>query len=167
MQTIFVTVHGDANLEGDERFFVTLSQPNGLTISDSQAVATILNDDGISPLFNLVPIFNQKIEPNVPLPDGYGIHQDTGGHVNLHNGEFTERATDLVIPGRGLDWEFTRSYRSGITFDGPMGQNWDFSDNRRLVAVNALNLTFSRLTFSAQRLAMWFGWTAWAAPIST
>jgi YD repeat-containing protein len=63
-----------------------------------------------------------------------GMAQDTGiGHVFLHNGEFVHRAVDLEISSRGFNWRLARVYRSGITFDGPLGHNWDFSHNRRLL----------------------------------
>lgn len=70
-------------------------------------------------------------EGGVTLP---GIAQDTGGgQVFLHSGEFVHRAVDLEISSRGFNWRMERVYRSGITFDGPLGRNWEFSHNRRLV----------------------------------
>lgn len=45
-RTISITVFGDRIVEGDETFFVNLSNAVGATISDSQGKATILNDDG-------------------------------------------------------------------------------------------------------------------------
>jgi YD repeat-containing protein len=63
-----------------------------------------------------------------------GIEQDTGkGTVNLHSGESYLHVTDLEIPGRGFNWKFERTYRSGIIFDGPLGSNWEFNYNRRLL----------------------------------
>ncbi len=72
--------------------------------------------------------------PDNPQAAGGAINsQDSGaGHAFLHTGESVQRAVDLVIPGRGLDWRFERSYRSGMNYDGPMGQGWDFNYNRRL-----------------------------------
>ena len=46
MKTITVQITGDALIEPDETFFVNLSSPSNATISDAQAVGTILNDDG-------------------------------------------------------------------------------------------------------------------------
>ena len=72
-----------------------------------------------------------ECEGGVPIP---GIMQDTGdGQVFLHNGEFVHRAVDMEIPSRGFNWRLERVFRSGITFDGPLGRNWEFSHNRRLV----------------------------------
>jgi RHS repeat-associated protein len=63
-----------------------------------------------------------------------GIGQDAaGGSVFLHNGEFIQHVVDLEIPGRGFNWRMERKYRSGIEFDGPLGHNWEFNYNRRLV----------------------------------
>ena len=62
-----------------------------------------------------------------------GNPQDTGqGSVFLHTGELTQHALDLSIPGRGFDWKFERRYRSGMQYDGPLGQGWDFNYNQRL-----------------------------------
>jgi RHS repeat-associated protein len=64
-----------------------------------------------------------------------GKAQDNGlGSVFLHTGELTQHAIDLEIPGRGFNWRFERRYRSGMNYDGPVGQGWDFNDNRRLAA---------------------------------
>ena len=43
--TVPVTVLGDRNVEADETFFVNLSSAQGVTLGDSQAVGTIVNDD--------------------------------------------------------------------------------------------------------------------------
>jgi RHS repeat-associated protein len=62
-----------------------------------------------------------------------GSAQDNGmGSVFLHTGEVVQHAVDLEIPGRGFNWRFERFYRSGMNYDGPMGQGWDFNYNRRL-----------------------------------
>jgi hypothetical protein len=45
-QTITVLVRGDKRKEANETFFVNLTGANNGTISDSQAVGTIVNDDG-------------------------------------------------------------------------------------------------------------------------
>jgi uncharacterized delta-60 repeat protein len=44
-QTITVQVNGDTALEADETFFVNLSNPNGVTLGQTQATGTISNDD--------------------------------------------------------------------------------------------------------------------------
>jgi serine protease len=42
-----VTTAGDTAIEANETFFVNLSNASGATITDSQGVGTILNDDGV------------------------------------------------------------------------------------------------------------------------
>lgn len=49
-KTIDVTVHGDAQYEADETFFVNLSTPTGATLFDGQGQATIQNDDPLPSL---------------------------------------------------------------------------------------------------------------------
>ena len=44
-QTISVTVNGDTTVEPDETFYVNLSSPTNATLSKSQGVGTIQNDD--------------------------------------------------------------------------------------------------------------------------
>ena len=44
-RTRSITINGDTMPEGNETFFANLSSPVGLTIADSQGVATILDDD--------------------------------------------------------------------------------------------------------------------------
>ncbi len=44
-QMVSVVVAGDTKIEGDERFAINLSAPTNATISDSRAVAVIVNDD--------------------------------------------------------------------------------------------------------------------------
>ena len=46
--TINVTINGDTTYEPDERFTVTLSNPQGMTISRATATVTITNDDASS-----------------------------------------------------------------------------------------------------------------------
>ncbi len=45
-QTISVTVLGDEDTEPDEQFFINLSGASNVTLSDSQGIGTIRNDDG-------------------------------------------------------------------------------------------------------------------------
>ncbi len=77
--------------------------------------------------------------------------KDLADPINLSTGGFQLGETDLVIPGRGLDFEIKRYYRSfgglqalsvsqqGINFDfvdefrdNPVGDHWDLNYNRRI-----------------------------------
>ena len=68
------------------------------------------------------------------------VGADAGDPIYLHSGELFLYEVDLRIPGRGFDWTFSRKYRSGITFNGPLGYNWEFNYNRRLVLVTDQNV---------------------------
>ena len=51
-----------------------------------------------------------------------GIEDDSAGMVYLDQGEFTISRTDLSVPSTGIDFEFTRTYRSGNDFDSFLGR---------------------------------------------
>ena len=72
--------------------------------------------------------------PGVPSGSAVGgsAQDNAMGNLLLHTGEFTQRAVDLAVPGRGFNWRFERAYRSGWSYAGPLGYNWDFNYNRRL-----------------------------------
>jgi hypothetical protein len=55
--TVNVTVNGDTNSEGNEYFVVNLSNPVGATITDGQAVGTIVNDDAAAASLYIDGIF--------------------------------------------------------------------------------------------------------------
>lgn len=48
-------------------------------------------------------------------------------NVYLHSGELHLREVDLVVPGRGLDFEWVRTYRSRLGSDTPQGHGWTSS----------------------------------------
>ena len=56
-----------------------------------------------------------------------------GDPVILSTGNFDLSETDLAIPGRGMDFEFTRSYRSGAATKGHLGSKWDHNWNQFIV----------------------------------
>ena len=74
--------------------------------------------------------------PQNALVDGYG--------VLVHSGEFVKSATDLSFPGVGLDFAFTRTYRSFSTYTDdaeswrlcPLGNKWDFNYNMRMKKID-------------------------------
>lgn len=51
--------------------------------------------------------------------------------------------TDLVIPGRGFDYQFVRSYSSQGDQHSPLGYNWDHNYNIRLTRPSADTLIMS------------------------
>jgi YD repeat-containing protein len=108
----------------------------------------IIDDDSVATVHG---IHNKQVWPN-SIDPGLNQLQVTGRGVKLHSDEFVRRDVDLRIPGRGFDWQFSRTYRSGITYNGPLGYNWDFEDNRRLIVVNAVNVNELRATFPTVKL---------------
>ncbi|MDO8526089.1 MAG: RHS repeat-associated core domain-containing protein, partial [Deltaproteobacteria bacterium] len=65
---------------------------------------------------------------------------NSGDPVILFGGDFLQVDTDLKIPGRGFDYQFTRTYRSRVDFEGPLGFNWDHNYNKRLVEMEGGNI---------------------------
>jgi RHS repeat-associated protein len=61
----------------------------------------------------------------------------SGATVNAHSGELVVEEVDLEVAGRGIDFAVTRRYRSGITYTGPFGRNWEADINPRLVEISA------------------------------
>ncbi|MDO8527332.1 MAG: DUF6531 domain-containing protein [Deltaproteobacteria bacterium] len=53
--------------------------------------------------------------------------------VLLHSGEFFYTATDVTIPGVGLDFQFTRIHRSTGDFLGVLGYGWTHNFAERLL----------------------------------
>ena len=49
--------------------------------------------------------------------------------MGLFSGEVTEKVVDFQVPGRGLDFVWSRRYRSSGTEDSALGNDWDFSYN--------------------------------------
>jgi RHS repeat-associated protein len=96
-----------------------------------------------SPHTQGIDILNQNGGGSGIVP---GLFQDTGSvlpgggaGVYLNSGEFFVHATDLEITGRGFDWTFERTYRSGVEYDGPLGHNWFLNYSQRLVVVTEDN----------------------------
>jgi YD repeat-containing protein len=55
------------------------------------------------------------------------------GSVHVHNGELFQAAEDLLVKGTLLDFQFLRTHQSHSLFTSPVGRNWDFIGNTRLV----------------------------------
>jgi RHS repeat-associated protein len=49
--------------------------------------------------------------------------------VNTATGNYYSSTTDIVVPGKGLSFSFTRSYNSKDTYNGPMAYGWTHSYN--------------------------------------
>ena len=71
---------------------------------------------------------NVKLARTINSGSGGGS-SDGEDEVIAPTGEFQLQAVDLVAPGRGLDFVWTRTYRSRTGRTTPMGVNWDHSYN--------------------------------------
>lgn len=56
--------------------------------------------------------------------------KEKGDPVILSTGNFEITKTDLSIPGRTMDFEFTRFYRSGTITASPLGVKWNHNWNK-------------------------------------
>lgn len=57
----------------------------------------------------------------------------TGDDINPCTGELSISAQDLGVTARGMQMLFTRTYRSQIDYNGPLGCGWNFNFNQQLV----------------------------------
>ncbi len=85
--------------------------------------------------------------------------------VLLHSGEFVYDDVDMVIPGRGFDFVFKRTYRSRVLYPGVMGWGWDHNYNRRLLELPGGDVIYfdgtgrrERFTFADNRYTAPAGW---------
>ncbi|MFH1652489.1 MAG: apolipoprotein N-acyltransferase [Pseudomonadota bacterium] len=85
--------------------------------------------------------FNQQDDTPIALVQGamqnITANNTVADPVMLFSGDLLQVATDLKIPGRGIDYEFKRTYRSRLDYDGPLGYGWDHNYNMRLVEMDA------------------------------
>ena len=56
-----------------------------------------------------------------------------GDPVTLSTGDFTQVATDMSVTSRGMDFEFTRTYRSKASYETQIGARWDHNWNQHVV----------------------------------
>jgi YD repeat-containing protein len=82
---------------------------------------------GYSELGGLISLY-ERLEAISELNKGTNPKQGDG-QVTLFSGQFVHSDIDLMIKGKGLDFEFRRTYKSQVTYSGPLGANWDHSYN--------------------------------------
>lgn len=76
---------------------------------------------------------DQDFGAGVPWTFGDSPHRAMSRDpVNLATGVFAAEASDLSMPGRLLNFGFTRSYNSADTMGGPLGPGWTHSYNWRI-----------------------------------
>jgi len=99
-----------------------------------------------------------ETQPGVGIPYAYATvaskahgeqaRYDLGGDGNrvlLNTGSFVHQVTDAWVPGRGLDFEWTRIYRSDTRINGPMGVGWHHGYDQYLVLYRATGASQSDL----------------------
>jgi len=81
------------------------------------------------------------------------VSQDDGnGTIALYDGSVTMQTTDLTIPGRGIDYALTFTYRSDVTGTGPCCGGWEMSYNQRLVVVDSGNIAEYQAAFPTAKV---------------
>jgi YD repeat-containing protein len=102
---------------------------------------------------NFGPMLDVKIRVVLPQGNalGFGTQSGQGGTndsppaksarnadpVNTATGNYNYAATDLRVPGRGLDVEMARYYNSQDTTVGPLGNGWSHSFNIYLTNITS------------------------------
>src|SRR5262249_4812343 len=134
----------------------------GLSITSFPKTFNYTGTNGTSDARKMKEIFtnSEPIRPvcecstsDLPMPSTSADRQDSAGDmVYPHDGESRQQSTDLSIPGRGIDYQFTRTYRSGVQLAGPLGHNWVSNYDRLLIVANAENLTEVRTSFPLAQL---------------
>ncbi|MBL1173689.1 Calx-beta domain-containing protein [Pantanalinema sp. GBBB05] len=115
-QTITVNVQGDLEVEGDETFFVNLSNPTGATIAVAQGTGTILNDD--------VPIVVNA--PPVAIDDQGNVTEGESVTIAVLENDFDPEGDPLTLdsftnPQFGIlirNDDGTLTYQANLDFAG-------------------------------------------------
>jgi YD repeat-containing protein len=74
------------------------------------------------------------------------------GDVALYDGSARDEVTVESVPGRGMDWGLTLTYRSDVQSDGAAGQGWELNDDQRLDVVNSANLATFQSAFPTAKV---------------
>jgi RHS repeat-associated protein len=67
-------------------------------------------------------------------------NKETGDPINVITGNMYVYTSDLKFPGKGFDFDFSRTYNSRDSYSGPLGYGWTHSYNIFLTADSANNL---------------------------
>src|SRR5262249_20224279 len=58
------------------------------------------------------------------------------------DGDLFEQRTDMELGGYGLHYEFKRTYRSRVQFQGTLGYSWDHNYNKRMIGPYCLDASY-------------------------
>jgi RHS repeat-associated protein len=102
------------------------------------------------------------IVPPQQAPKNNPLTLGGAGSVLGHSGEFIWQVNDMIIPGRGFSFQFSRTYRCFSDYDGPLGYGWTHSYDQRLSGSDGNNITLYDGT-GRQDTYTWAG-TEYVAP---
>ena len=90
-------------------------------------------NDGFGYCFNVNTGEYEYFDAKDPCKGGH----KSGDPVDSFSGAFVHEVTDLRVPGRGLDVEIRRTYRSSGQYNGPFGYNWSFNYSMRAIRLDS------------------------------
>ncbi len=111
-QPVVVVVNGDTSIEPNETFYVNLSSAVNGTVTDSQGIGTIINDDGIGGqidhfVWNPIPpnqFVNESFAVTITAKDAFdNVVSGFQGPVSLSG---SSGAPDLTIGTGNVSWNF-------------------------------------------------------------
>ncbi len=124
------------NLDPDGKSFWSASYcSSNVHKFDIQTGADLLSFNtgtGSLTVFGVVVFGELSASRPISLSTTFGIAGRSGTFsdpVNTSTGNYYFSRPDLVIPGRGLVFNFTRSYNSLDSYNGPLGAGWTHSYN--------------------------------------
>ena len=83
---------------------------------------------------NVTIVAPGRVLHEVEINHAYGIGHTIVEGVDIWDGHLTHSRQDVMVPGRKLSLDFSRSYSSqGNSSDGPLGAGWTHSYNCRLI----------------------------------
>jgi hypothetical protein len=132
------TINSLDNVEFGPGVHYLLIQPIGQfgTPGEYNFVLTATDEDGNT--VTTTGVIDHEVEINNSFPIGQTVVKG----VNLWSGHLTTTSQDVVIPGRGLSLDFSRTYSSaGDSSRGPLGAGWTHNYNVRLIGDKFGNLT--------------------------
>jgi len=111
------------NLSLGTHTFSVAAKDNESNIDSTPAVRSFTIEESPSP--------EPGLSPEPPIEKEFGIQPDksTRDPINIVTGNMYVIAPDLVMPGRGLKFEFVRTYNSQEETEGPLGFGWTHSYN--------------------------------------
>ncbi|UXA16212.1 cellulase family glycosylhydrolase [Mycobacterium sp. SMC-4] len=128
-QQITVPILGDTEVEADETFMLTLSNPDGVTIADGIAVGTIVNDDVAAPTpgdSSATLVINDNwgsgftatvtVAAGASGFSGWTVEFDTPVQIgNIWNAEIVSRVGDHYVV-RNASWNATVAAGATVSF---------------------------------------------------